>query len=63
MDFVNNLAFLSLMLRIILGLLFFFQGYDKIFNIKINGVIDSFKFEFGIKAPKWILIFMAFITS
>ena len=30
------------MLRVFAGILFFFQGYDKIFKIKMSGVIDTF---------------------
>jgi len=30
------------MLRIFAGVLFFFQGYDKLFKIKMPGVIDAF---------------------
>lgn len=29
--------------RVFLGLLFFFQGYDKVFNIKISGVVRTFE--------------------
>ena len=29
-------------IRAFTGILFFFQGYDKIFNIKISGVINTF---------------------
>lgn len=34
-----------LITRIILGLLFFIQGYDKVFHIKLAEVIRTFKFE------------------
>ncbi len=30
------------MVRIFAGILFFFQGYDKLFKIKMPGVIDTF---------------------
>lgn len=30
------------MMRIFAGILFFFQGYDKLFKIKMTGVIDTF---------------------
>ncbi len=30
------------MIRVFAGILFFFQGYDKLFNIKMPGVIDTF---------------------
>lgn len=33
-------AFLA---RVFLGLLFFFQGYDKVFNVKISGVVKTFE--------------------
>lgn len=60
----NNEAFLVFLLRIILGMLFFFQGYDKVFNIKIPGVMESFNYELGtIKINKWILLSTAFFTS
>lgn len=30
------------MVRVFAGILFFFQGYDKLFKIKMPGVIDTF---------------------
>ena len=30
------------LLRVFTGILFFFQGYDKLFKIKMAGVIDAF---------------------
>ena len=32
----------GLMIRIFAGILFLFQGYDKLFKIKMKGVIGSF---------------------
>ena len=38
-----NTAFALFLLRTVTGVIFFYQGYDKIFNIKINTVVDTFK--------------------
>jgi putative oxidoreductase len=32
-----------LLMRLFLGLLFFFQGYDKVFRIGVRGVADAFE--------------------
>lgn len=40
-DFNTALAFF--LLRTVTGIIFFFQGYDKIFNIKIKNVISTFQ--------------------
>lgn len=32
-----------LLMRLFLGCLFFFQGYDKVFNVKISGVVGIFE--------------------
>ena len=40
-DFNTALAFF--LLRKVAGINFFFQGYDKIFNIKIKNVISTFQ--------------------
>ena len=51
-------------IRVILGILFFFQGVDKIFNVKIAGVIDFFREESKHKPiPDFILSSSAYITS
>ena len=39
---MENLDIVSLMLRLVTGSLFFFQGYDKIFKIKIINVVRTF---------------------
>ena len=37
-----KLEFAECIIRVFTGILFFFQGYDKIFKIKIGGVVDIF---------------------
>jgi uncharacterized membrane protein YphA (DoxX/SURF4 family) len=37
-----KLQFAEFIARLFVGILFFTQGYDKIFNIKISGVVDNF---------------------
>ena len=39
---MENLDIVTLMLRLVTGSLFFFQGYDKIFRIKISNVVRTF---------------------
>lgn len=39
---MENLDIVSLMLRLVTGALFFFQGYDKIFRVKIANVVRTF---------------------
>lgn len=61
---INNESVLVFTLRVILGLLFFFQGYDKVFKVKMNGVIDFFKSELGnIKVPNIVLKITTYYTS
>ncbi|MBK8585725.1 MAG: DoxX family membrane protein [Bacteroidetes bacterium] len=39
---MENLDSISLLLRLVTGTLFFFQGYDKIFKVKIDNVARTF---------------------
>lgn len=56
--------FLVFLIRVILGILFFFQGYDKIFKVKIAGVVDFFHDEMQHKKmPSFLLVFSAYFTS
>ncbi|MBA2612354.1 MAG: DoxX family membrane protein [Bacteroidetes bacterium] len=60
----NNTSVLFLILRVILGMLFFFQGYDKVFKLKITGVIDFFKSDVNHhKIPSFVLRSSAYVTS
>ncbi len=50
--------------RIFLGLLFFFQGYDAVINIKIKNVITTYEPTFENKGvPKFITICGVWYTS
>ena len=50
--------------RIFLGLLFFFQGYDAVFNIKIRNVIGTYQHTFSNKGiPKFLTIIGSWFTS
>lgn len=61
---INNEAVLTFILRVILGILFFFQGYDRVFKVKISGVIEFFSQQLGsIKVPHFVLVLTAWFTS
>lgn len=61
---INNEAILTFTMRAILGILFFFQGYDKVIRIKIPRVIEFFRQELGtIKVPAFVLTLTAWFTS
>lgn len=61
---INNEAVLTFILRVILGILFFFQGYDRVFKLKISGVIEFFSQQLGsIKVPQFVLVLTAWFTS
>jgi len=40
-DFYSSLALF--LLRTVTGIIFFFQGYDKILNVKIKNVVETFQ--------------------
>ena len=60
-----NISIAILLLRLVTGILFYFQGYDKIFKIKIDGVVRTF--NDSLKDALWDLHFflprMVFIVS
>lgn len=50
--------------RVFLGFLFFFQGYDAIFNIGIQKVIKTYQDGFDRKGiPRWLTSLAAIFTS
>lgn len=63
MEFTQETV-LYFLLRVVLGILFFFQGYDKVFRLKISGVIDFFRTEmYGKGVPDFVLVLAAYLTS
>jgi len=49
--------------RVFLGILFFFQGYDAIFNIKIKQVIETYHNTFANKGiPKFFTVCASWFT-
>ncbi len=55
---------MEFVLRIFLGVLFLAQGYDKVFRLKISGVIEAFHSEMESKhIPSFVLISSAYFTS
>jgi putative oxidoreductase len=54
----------ELFIRLFCGIIFLFQGYDKLFRVKLNQVIDTFDDEAEKKhIPKPLVIFSAFYSS
>lgn len=52
------------LVRTIAGILFFFQGYDKIFKVKMSGVINAFMGDAGRHhVPPIIVKISAYYTS
>jgi uncharacterized membrane protein YphA (DoxX/SURF4 family) len=55
--YTSNDVFALFLIRAIAGALFFFQGYDKIFHIKIPNVVHAFEnpYPTGFRIPTWLL--------
>jgi putative oxidoreductase len=47
---IHNQQTAVLLARLFLGLVFFIQGYDKVFVVKMKNVIETFRFEFENKS-------------
>ncbi len=58
-----NLHLAVFVLRSITGILFFFQGYDKLFNIKIDGVVNAFGDSFDQKKISRMVLRPAIMVS
>jgi putative oxidoreductase len=57
-------TFAVLIARVFLGFLFFFQGYDAVFKVKLNGVIAAIErplYSTGI--PRVLIVLGAYFTS
>ena len=61
-DYNQNIA--AAIARLFLGFLFFFQGYDAIFKIKLTNVINAYHESFiSLGIPKLITAASAWFTS
>ena len=61
---LDNHAALMLILRIMLAILFVFQGYDKVINLGMKKVTLTFQYELGSrKIPRWVVFSAAVYTS
>jgi putative oxidoreductase len=59
-----NLSIAELFVRFFLGVLFVFQGFDKLFIVKIKNVISAFQNEAGQKnVPRFLVAFTSYFTS
>jgi len=59
-----KLQIAEVLIRAFAGILFLFQGYDKLFKVKISGVIDTFKADAGREhIPGFLITLMAYYTS
>lgn len=57
-------SILELVVRLFTGVLFFFQGYDKLFNIKLKNVAGAFDYEAQKEhVPRPFVKLMAWFTS
>lgn len=64
MELLTHQSILAFTLRVILGILFFMQGYDKVVRVKMPEVINTFKFEFGkVKIPSLVIVLGAYLSS
>ncbi len=60
----DNGVFIALIIRLFLGVLFFLQGYDKVFRVKMSGVIQIFEHPTLMRRiPRWILVSSVYLTS
>jgi uncharacterized membrane protein YphA (DoxX/SURF4 family) len=53
-----------LFIRTLLGIIFFFQGYGKVFTMGVSNVYDRFFKVFeNTSLPKWLIVSTAYYTS
>lgn len=61
---ISPMAFLLLLLRLMAGILFFFQGYDKVFKLGLKNVHNTVAPSYReIKMPEFMIRLMVFFTS
>ena len=61
--YYNEIA-AAFIVRVFLGIIFFAQGFDKVFNIKVRNVYDAFEYPLHSKhLPSFVLRFASYYTS
>ncbi|MBL7902791.1 MAG: DoxX family protein [Bacteroidia bacterium] len=64
MDASLKYQFLELIIRLFCGIIFMFQGYDKLFVVKIKGVVELFQRDARQRRiPEFLQYGMSFYTS
>ena len=66
MEIINQHHYIiaSFIARVFLGCLFFFQGYDAIFKVKIQNVIGVFEEDFAEKGiPRFLTVCASWFTT
>ncbi len=64
MHIISPENFAPFFVRVLLGILFFGQGYEKVFRIKMKNVIDTIRPDYQkLKMPSFLIIAGAYITS
>lgn len=59
-----NYNIAELFVRCFLGILFIFQGYDKLFVVKVKNVVNAFHNDADKKhIPEFLLVFTSYFTS
>lgn len=59
-----NYTIAEVFVRCFLGILLVFQGYDKLFIVKIKNVVNAFHTETDRKhIPEFLLVFTSYFTS
>lgn len=63
-NFLNNEAVVAFALRLILGIMFLIQGYDKLFNIGMKGVVTTVNEQYINKGfPVWAVTLISYLTT
>lgn len=63
-DIFNSQEFAAAFARIFLGFLFFFQGFDAVFHIRMKNVVSTYRYDFdSMGIPPILTITAAWFTS
>ena len=66
MEIINQYHYIiaTLIARVFLGCLFFFQGYDAVFNVRIKNVVKTFENDFAGKGiPRSLTLIGSWFTT